>query len=191
MNLKPAVKMQSGGGMPPFTYYQPLAMTGAAPLPVQSGTKNKAEQSTEGGITNKDVLKMIGDIDALPSDTNKIIDGLSWIYGGDNLFSNGRINASNISSKYLQALKQMKNAAFSRKEYDAAFETVQANGGLNEFAISNTGKVVVQDEEGNMKQISPDEYLKNQDKYFALKNSDYFIYVPITMEWLERTKCLV
>lgn len=174
MNLKPkqVVKMQSGGGMPPFTYYQPLAMTGASPLPATPTASSKSEQSSEGGITNKDVLKMIGDIDALPSDTNRIIDGLSWIYGGDNLFSNGRINASNISSKYLQALKQMKNAAFSRKEYDAAFETVQANGGLNEFAISNTGKVIVQDEEGNMKQISPDEYLKNQDKYSALKNSD-------------------
>ena len=38
---------------------------------------------------DKDVLKMVGDIDALPSDTNKIINGLSWIYRGDNLFSNG------------------------------------------------------------------------------------------------------
>lgn len=172
MNLKPVVKMQSGGGMPPFTYYVPLGMTSPVQTDTASVTSSELTKSSSEGITDKDVLKMVGDIDALPSDTNKIINGLSWIYRGDNLFSNGRINASNISSRYLQALKQVKNAAFSRKEYDSAFETVQENGGLNEIAISNTGKVVVQDEEGNMKQISPDEYLNNQDKYFALKNSD-------------------
>lgn len=58
---------------------------------------------------------MVGDIDALPSDTNKIINGLSWIYRGDNLFSNGRINASNISSRYLQALKQVKTLLLAEK----------------------------------------------------------------------------
>lgn len=172
MKVEPIVKMQSGGGMPPFTYYTPLGMqdttnVGAAEQPqaVQPSTK-------EEGITDKDLLKMVDNIDGLPSDTNEIIKNLSWLYKQDNLFSKGKINSSSISSRYLQALRQIKNANFNKKEYDSALETVKANGGLNEVAITTTGNVVVQDTEGDIKQVSTDEYLNNRDKYFALKNSD-------------------
>ena len=172
MRVEPRVKMQSGGGMPPFTYYTPLGMqdttnVGAAEQPqaVQPSTK-------EEGITDKDLLKMVDNIDGLPSDTNEIIKNLSWLYKQDNLFSKGKINSSSISSRYLQALRQIKNANFNKKEYDSALETVKANGGLNEVAITTTGNVVVQDTEGDIKQVSTDEYLNNRDKYFALKNSD-------------------
>ena len=172
MKVEPIVKMQSGGGMPPFTYYTPLGMqdttnVGAAEQPqaVQPSTK-------EEGITDKDLLKMVDNIDGLPSDTNEIIKNLSWLYKQDNLFSKGKINSSSISSRYLQALRQIKNANFNKKEYDSALETVKANGGLNEVAITTTGNVVVQDTEGDIKQVSTDEYLNNRDKYFTLKNSD-------------------
>lgn len=172
MKVEPIVKMQSGGGMPPFTYYTPLGMqdttnVGAAEQPqaVQPSTK-------EEGITDKDLPKMVDNIDGLPSDTNEIIKNLSWLYKQDNLFSKGKINSSSISSRYLQALRQIKNANFNKKEYDSALETVKANGGLNEVAITTTGNVVVQDTEGDIKQVSTDEYLNNRDKYFALKNSD-------------------
>ena len=73
MKVEPIVKMQSGGGMPPFTYYTPLGMqdttnVGAAEQPqaVQPSTK-------EEGITDKDLLKMVDNIDGLPSDTNEIL----------------------------------------------------------------------------------------------------------------------
>ena len=163
MKVEPIVKMQSGGGMPPFTYYTPLGMqdttnAGAAEQPqaVQASTK-------EEGITDKDLLKMVDNIDGLPSDTNEIIKNLSWLYKQDNLFSKGKINSSSISSRYLQALRQIKNANFNKKEYDSALETVKTNGGLNEVAITTTGNVVVQDTEGDIKQVSTDEYLNNRD----------------------------
>lgn len=175
MKLEPIRKMQSGGGMPPFTYYTPLGLTGAAPAEASPSTptiSSKASSGDDDGLSDKDVLKMINSIDALPSDTNQIINSLSWIYKNDNLFTNGRINATNVSTRYLQALRQMKNANFSKSEYDNALETVQSNGGLNEIAISGTGRVVVQDEEGSIKQVTAEEYLKNPEKYATLKNSD-------------------
>ena len=59
---------------------------------------------------------------------------------------------------------------FNKKEIRILhLETVKANGGLNEVAITTTGNVVVQDTEGDIKQVSTDEYLNNRDKYFALK----------------------
>lgn len=173
MKIEPIIKMQSGGGMPPFTYYTPLGLqdttsqaAAETPAPVQ------AASTKDDGVTDKDVLKMVSEIDGLPSDTNEIIKNLSWLYKQDNLFNKGKINSSSISTRYLQAIRQIKNANFNRKEYDSALETVKANGGLNEVAITTTGNIVVQDTEGDIKQVSTDDYLNNRDKYFALKNSD-------------------
>ena len=81
-------------------------------------------------------------------------------------------NALTLSPNDINARAAMAEIYLARKEYDSALETVKANGGLNEVAITTTGNVVVQDTEGDIKQVSTDEYLNNRDKYFALKNSD-------------------
>lgn len=49
--------MQSGGGMPPFTYYVPLGMTSPVQTDTASVTSSELTKSSSEGITDKDVLK--------------------------------------------------------------------------------------------------------------------------------------
>jgi hypothetical protein len=48
-------------------------------------------------------------------------------------------NTSNIASRYLSTLFQMKTAAFNHQEYKDAYTTVNNNGGINEIAINDRG----------------------------------------------------
>lgn len=117
-------------------------------------------------------MTMIKDIDGLPNDMNNLVESLSNFYTLGNLFYDGKVNTSRLSNQYLSALRKVKIANFNKKQFDLAQKKVGENGGLSEIAITPTGKLVVQDQEGELKQITSDEYVNNKDKYYALTNSN-------------------
>lgn len=171
--MKVIPKMQSGGGMPPFTYYTPVTVADTSGVAESQETeKASSTDSTKGQITDKDLLEMVGKIDGLPNDMNDLVTSLSRFYQMDNLFSRGRVDTSQLSGRYLSALRKLKIANFNKKEYDKAYEKVNQQGGLSEIAITDNGRVVVQDKDGGIQQISSQEYLNNRDQYRALTNSN-------------------
>lgn len=173
--MKVIPKMQSGGGMPPFTYYTPVTVpdtTGAVTSGETTTTTSSGSDSTKGQITDKDLMTMLKDIDGLPNDMENLVSSLSKFYTLNNLFQDGRVNTNRLSNQYLSALRKVKVANFNKEQFDLAQKTANENGGLSEIAITPTGKLVVQDEEGNLKQITSDEYINNKDKYYALTNSN-------------------
>lgn len=156
--------MQSGGGMPPFTYYEPVMVNDQSATTTTSTPSTNA--SSSGSITDKDLLEMLGKIDGLPSDMNAIFDSISTIYELPS------VSASSLNQRYLQALQNVKIATFNKKEFDKAYKIVNDNGGLNEVAITDQGKLVVTDSKGKISSITIDTYNKNRDKYQALTNSN-------------------
>ncbi len=173
MKTKIIPKMQSGGGMPPFTYYTPVTISDTSGMESPKTTsKSNSEDPTKGQVTDKDLLEMVAKIDGLPNDMDDLVQNLNRFYQMDNLFSNGRVNTSQLSSRYLSTLQKLKVANFNKKEYDKAYEKVNSQGGLSELAITDSGRVVVKDSEGNIKQISSQEYLNNRENYQALTNSN-------------------
>lgn len=171
-------KYQSGGGLPPLTIYTPLAYADtsdiqAQPQQQQQTTSAKATDNTKGQVTDKDLLEMVGKIDGLPNDMNNLINKLDKFYKLKNLFGDdGSIDTGGLSNEYLRALYEVKVAAFNKKEYDNAYTQAKANNGLSELAITDQGKVVVQDKDGNLKQLSTKEFLSSGDKYQSLTNEN-------------------
>lgn len=176
--MKVIPKLQNGGGAPPFVYYTPTDPITSAEA-IQSQVVNTEEQtaakeqnSDKGKITDKDIMQMISDIDGLPSDINNAISSLSTFYHFQNLFNDGVVDTSSLANQYLRTLQKLKVANFNKEQFDNAYKKVNENNGLSEIAITPIGRVVVQDKDGNMQQVSVQEYMQNTDKYYALTNSN-------------------
>jgi len=67
---------------------------------------------------------------------------------------------------YLGSLYKTKVAGYNKKEYDNAYQIVKNNKGLSEFAITDSGSLVVQDKEtGRFSTIKVQEYLANPEAF--------------------------
>lgn len=171
--MKIIPRMQAGGGIPPVTYYTPVSVPDTSTqLPVENNESNSSSTKTDKGqITDKEVLDMVEKIKGLPNDTTELISDLRYFYKVKNLYDNGTINSSQLSDRFLSTLQKLKIADFNKLEYDKAYDKVNQSGGLGEVAITDSGKIVVKNEDG-IQQISSKDYLNNPDKYQVLTNSN-------------------
>lgn len=158
-------KFQQGGALPPLVSYTPVVVQGPESAPASSSSKD-----TKGSdLTDKDLLEMLKSLDGLPSDTSVLIKQLQNFY----IDQQYAPSTSNIASRYLAALGQMKNLNFNHQEYKDALDIVNKNGGINEIAINDRGQVfcVNKSDPKDFQLISPEELFK-QTKYVPLTNSD-------------------
>lgn len=164
------LKFQQGGAsLAPLVSYQPVTVTGGASATSAASTKN----SSDADLTDKDLLKMLDKLDGLPSDMVVLTKSLQNFYIDQQYGS--KLHTSNIETRYLQILNEMKVANFNKKEYDEAFNIVKANGGINEYAISDRGELFCVNKEGNFKLINVDELSQNEG-YTPLTNSELLYY---------------
>lgn len=165
------IKFQQGGAaLPPLVSYQPVTVTGGATSGAATQSSKKASGSD---LTDKDLLKMLEKLDGLPSDMAVLTKTLQNFYI-DQQYSPFP-DTSNIASRYIQALNDMKVANFNKKEYDAAFKLVSKNGGINEFAINERGQIYCANNKGDFKLLSA-EQLKANSEYTPLTNSELLYY---------------
>lgn len=163
--------MSSGGGMPPFTYYQPVMINTEQPREFQTNDSktSTSKKSKDDELGDKDLMKMLQDLDGLPSDREQIYQTLKAFYQAQEV----GISTSSLASTYLTALHQLKTAKFNKEEYDNAYKNVNKNQAFGEVAITEEGKVVVHRNGSNeLETISVDNYLKNPDKYSTVTNSE-------------------
>ena len=166
------IKFQQGGAaLPPLVSYQPVTVTGGATA--GASTKSTKDSSSSSDLTDKDLLEMLEKLDGLPSDMALLTNTLQNFYI-DQQYSPFP-NTSNIASRYIQVLNDMKVANFNKKEYDAAFELVSKNGGINEFAINDRGQVYCVNSSGDFKLLSVEE-LQSNSEYSPLTNSELLYY---------------
>lgn len=165
------IKFQQGGSsLPPYVSYEPVIVSGGASSAASSAAPTKS--SSDADLTDKDLLKMLDKLDGLPSDMSVLTKSLQNFYVDQKY---GGINTSNIASKYLQILNQMKVANFNKKEYDNAFNIVKSNGGINEIAISDRGELFCVNKEGDFKLLTVED-LQNNQEYTPLTNSELLYY---------------
>ena len=157
---------QGGTWIPPLVSYQPVTVTGGGRQAAATAAANTEESSD---LTDKDLLKMMEKLEGLPNDMALLTNTLQNFYI-DSQFGVGS-STSNIASRYLQALSQMRTANFNRKEYDNAFEIVKSNGGINEYAVNEHGQLFCVNAEYDFKLIKPED-LKNNTGYQPLTNAE-------------------
>lgn len=162
------LKFQQGGSaLPPLVSYQPVTVTGGA---TAGATSAKSSSSKGSDLTDKDLLELLGKLNGLPSDVELLTKELQNFYINDKY--NPVASTSSIESRYLQIMKQMQRVNFNRKEYDNAYAKVSANGGINEYAIDNHGKIVCANaDKTDFKLLSIEQVMSNSD-YIPLTNQE-------------------
>lgn len=163
-------KFQQGGStIPPLVSYQPIMITnsGASGTTSTVGSSKSSEESSD--LTDKDLLKMLKELDGLPNDMQALTKVLQNFYI-DQQYSPSP-NTANIASRYLQALQMMRTANFNRKQYDNAFNIVSNNGGINELAINEKGQLICVNKDGDFKYLKPEQLAQTTD-YQPVTNSE-------------------
>lgn len=163
-------KFQQGGStIPPLVSYQPIMITnsGASGTASTVGSSKSSEESSD--LTDKDLLKMLKELDGLPNDMQALTKALQNFYI-DQQYSPSP-NTANIASRYLQALQMMRTANFNRKQYDNAFNIVSNNGGINELAINEKGQLICVNKDGDFKYLKPEQLAQTSD-YQPVTNSE-------------------
>ena len=157
---------QGGSAIPPLVSYEPIMVTDDGTSEIDT-TRESPKESSD--LTDKDLLKMLKDLDGLPNDMQVLTETLQNFYI-DQQYSPFP-NTVNIASRYLQALFLMRTANFNRKQYDNAFNIVSNNGGINELAINERGQLVCVNSDGDFKFLLP-EQLKDNPGYAPVYNAE-------------------
>lgn len=190
--MKVIPKLQDGGFMSLFTSYAPIQ----SPAPSQQARgshsreerSSEREESTKGKLTEKDLFELVSKVDGLPNDTRALVSSLQNMFQMQQI--TGTADVSDLASTYLSNLYQIKMASYNKKEYDKAYTEVTKNGGLNEYAITASGQVIVMDEDDNLKQISVSELLKGTSKYRPLTNSNLLYLRAYQPEYINNNQIL-
>lgn len=167
--MKIIPKFQKGGGFESlFTTYVPVQ----APQQTRSAQTSQSERSSRqdsddddrGKLTEKDFYAMLKNIDGLPNEMQSIVSHLI-----DTLSINkiAGIELSDLSTTYLQSLYKIRQAVNNKKQYDDAQKRAIETGAISEPAITVDGKLVIQDEEGRIRQVSLRDFMSNKDQYKA------------------------
>ena len=160
-------KFQQGGStIPPLVSYEPVMVTDDGTSEIDT-TRESPKESSD--LTDKDLLKMLKDLDGLPNDMQALTKALQNFYI-DQQYSPFP-NTTNIASRYLQALQMMRTANFNRKQYDEAFNIVSSNGGINELAINEKGQLICVNKDGDFKYLKPEQLAQTTD-YQPVTNSE-------------------
>lgn len=190
--MKVIPKLQDGGFMSLFTQYTPVQ----SPAPSQSARGSASreergserEESTKGKLTEKDLFELVSKVDGLPNDTRALVSSLQNMFQMQQI--TGTSDVSDLTSTYLSNIYQIKMASYNKKEYDKAYTEVTKNGGLNEYAITASGQVIVMNEDDNLKQISVAELLKGTSKYRPLTNSNLLYLRAYQPEYINNNQIL-
>lgn len=188
--MKVIPKLQDGGFMSLFTQYTPIQSQ--APSQQTGGHSSRGgserEESTKGKLTEKDLFELVSKVDGLPNDMRALVNNLQDMFQIQQL--TGTSDIADLASTYMANLYQIKVASYNKEEYDKAYKQVTQNGGLNEYAITDSGQVIVLDEDENIKQISVSELLKGESKYRPLTNSNLLYLRAYQPEYVNNNQIL-
>lgn len=171
--MKIVPKKQKGGNfLHLFADYAPMqpaaSMFGEA-APTKQGVK---ESEDKGKLTEKDLYKMLEDVDGLPNEVDYLVRNATLLFDDALFFGNSSVDSQSLGYAYSQVMSQLKRANFNKKEYDNAYKQVEQNKGLNEAVITTGGGLLVYDENNAVKQISIKDYKNTPDKYRTISNSE-------------------
>ncbi len=181
MNIIP--KLQEGGNVTSlFTTYRPvqtpqvqapqsvkLSNSDKESLSIKSSSKDEDKEDTKGKLTEKDLFDMIKDVDGLPNEMKSIITNLKRTLATESLVG---VDTGELANTYLSSLYKLKVANQNKKRFDESIKEAKENGSIGEAAITLSGNLLISDKDGNIKEITLEQYQSNPDDYKLLTNSN-------------------
>lgn len=176
---------QGGSAIPPYAVYQPVVTP--EPTKTSSAAASKQASAKKGNdLTDKDLLELLTKLDGLPSDMAVLTNTLQNFYIDQ---QNGTIDSTNIASRYIKTIQQLKVANFNKKEYEAAYDKVSSNGGINEVAINERGYLYCTNGK-DFKLLTVDQLKDSEGEYKALTNSELLQYRAHYPEFANKNQML-
>lgn len=178
MNIVP--KFQRGGASY-FTVYQAmqtpqvqapqkLSKTDKEALSIKDSSKDDDKKDDDKGkLTEKDLFSMIKEVDGLPNEMKSIIANLKRSLATENLIG---VDTGQLATTYLDSLYKLKVANQNKTKFDEVVKDAKENGSLGEAAITLDGNLMVLTKDGQVGQVTLDQYQENKDKYRLLTNSN-------------------
>lgn len=171
--MKLVPKMQRGASFTPYyAEYRPIEGPGSLfgdSRPSARSTGGEKQSSEKGELTKKDYYEMLKGIDGLPNEMMDIFHKTQGMFLSPDPQG---ISASRLANLYTSTLTEMRIAKFNKQRYEGILSQVNENEGMNEYAVTESGNVVVYNKDQELKEISVSEYMKNPDQYRALTNSN-------------------
>lgn len=165
-------KLQQGGAALPFVSWTPVPDTPYSAASLHAAEREKKEALKVEDVIPKEMIEALKQ-KGLPSDMTVFTESIMSLFNDPVYKMTGQLNPATLSTRYLSIVNKMNNIAFNKELYDKSIDRLQNNGGLYDVAVSNTGRMVVQDlETGQIKQVSPDEYYEKLGSYKAISNGD-------------------
>lgn len=165
-------KLQQGGAALPFVSWTPVPDTPYSAASLHAAEREKKEALKVEDVIPKEMIEALKQ-KGLPSDMTVFTESIMSLFNDPVYKMTGQLNPATLSTRYLSIVNKMNNIAFNKELYDKSIDKLQQNGGLYDVAVSNTGRMVVQDlETGQIKQVSPDEYYEKLGSYKAISNGD-------------------
>ena len=180
-------KLAEGGAPLPLVDYMPFTGVGgagqtASGVEVEDKSKSGSSSSKD-DIGIKDILNLTSQLNALPNESRDIARAISELQFLGNLSDRtaggpeSSFYRTRLINLYSSILSKVKVANFNKAMYDKTYEHLLSNGGLNEIAITQDGKLFVQDvETGKSAKMSVEDFNKlrkdNPGKYEALTNDN-------------------
>lgn len=176
---------QGGSAIPPYAVYQPV-VTPESTRTSSAAASKQASAKKGNDLTDKDLLELLTKLDGLPSDMAVLTNTLQNFYIDQ---QNGVIDSTNIASRYIKTIQQLKVANFNKKEYEAAYDKVSSNGGINEVAINERGYLYCTNGK-DFKLLTVDQLKDSEGEYKALTNSELLQYRAHYPEFANKNQML-
>lgn len=168
-------RFQQGGITPILLDYTPVVSSYSKASDADSSSASVASTKKEDksdGITDKDLLKALDSLDALPNEVRAIQTELqNFILDQSAL---GGLDSTTISMKYASLIGKMKIAKFNSDQYKEAYNQIKSNGGINEIAIDTDGYIYCRNRQdpNDFERFTAQEYLQNYNDYRAVSNQE-------------------
>lgn len=168
-------RFQQGGITPILLDYTPVVSSYSRASDADSSSASVASTKKEDkseGITDKDLLKALESLDALPNEVRAIQTELqNFILDKSAL---GGLDSTTISMKYASLIGKMKIAKFNSDQYKEAYNQIKSNGGINEIAIDTDGYIYCRNRQdpNDFERFTAQEYLQNYNDYRAVSNQE-------------------
>lgn len=138
----------------------------------QEGSSSKKSSSDDNGLSQKDLLKMLEDIDGLPNEMQRIVGNLQQLFS----LYDDNISTGQLTNLYLQSIYDLRVAKQNKEKFDDASKRAHENGSWEEIAITNDGRIAAQDKNGNFNLITLEELRESDGEYYPLTTSQVALY---------------
>lgn len=164
-------KLQEGGTMSPFVGWQSVIPQPGQPEKETKSSSKASKSEEDEGLLSKDMIKILLE-QGLPNDVGEVVERLQQLYNDPKLRVSGGLSSSAFNSRVTSLFGELNKVKFGKEAYNLALSNLTKNGGLNDIAISTTGRLFAQNEDGQIEQITPNEYYENLGDYRVITNSE-------------------